>query len=137
MGKKAKAEAVKEKTNVKAKAAKEDDKAPEGSMQSDDDGGALAAAEAVTETPTQEGTINGKVKYESSLPRDEAIAYFEAIVKGLKKGQIQFKQGDQNVIVAPAEYLEVEVKAARKGQKEKVSFEISWRTDAHADLTVA
>ena len=81
MGKKAKAEAVKEKTNVKAKAAKkEDDKAPEGSMQSDDDG-ALAAAEAITETPTQEGTINDKVKYESSLPRDEAIAYFEAIVK--------------------------------------------------------
>ena len=132
MGKKAKAEAVKAKKSDKEKE-KETALASADTPEPEKD----IALQPPQDEPPLEGTINGKVKYESSLPRDEAIAYFEAIVKGLKKGQIQFKQGDQNVIVAPAEYLEVEVKAARKGQKEKVSFEISWRTDAHADLTVA
>lgn len=42
-----------------------------------------------------------KVKFKSVMLREEAISYFEAIVAGLKRGSIQFRQGDETVELKP------------------------------------
>lgn len=81
-------------------------------------------------------SAKAKLKFESAMPRDEAVAYFEAIIAGLRKGAIQFRRGEETLAVAPAGHVEIEVKASRKGAKESVSFEIAWRTEG-TDLTIS
>jgi amphi-Trp domain-containing protein len=74
-----------------------------------------------------------KVKFESQLAREEAVSYFEALVEGMKKGTIQLKQGSDSITLRPAGQVAVEVKASRKGDKEKITFEIAWRSGEAAD----
>ena len=77
-----------------------------------------------------------KLHFESMLTRDEAAAYFEAIVKGLRKGSIHFHQSEDSLLLAPAEHVGVEVKASQKGGREKLVFEVMWRTDKGSELTI-
>ncbi|HER25652.1 MAG TPA: amphi-Trp domain-containing protein, partial [Rhodospirillales bacterium] len=70
---------------------------------------------------------NGKIHFESAMQRDEAVAYFEAIIGGLKKGTIQFKSDKDTVIVRPPENVGVEVRAGTKGKTEHVTFNLSWK----------
>jgi amphi-Trp domain-containing protein len=77
-----------------------------------------------------------RIEFSSSMQRDEAIAYFEAIIGGLRKGALQFKQGGESLALTPPPYLEVDVVASRKADKEKVVFELSWRSRGGKDLTV-
>ena len=67
-----------------------------------------------------------KVSYEASMPRNEAVSYFEAIVGGLRSGRLEFKQEGDTLVLNPPDQLEIEVKAQRKGDKGKVVFEIEW-----------
>src|SRR5688572_10709423 len=69
----------------------------------------------------------GKIKFESVMQRSEAVAYFSALVDGLRHGHLQFRHGDDDLALAPGEQVAVEVKATRKGDKEKVAFELEWR----------
>lgn len=80
---------------------------------------------------------NSRVKFESTLTRLEAVAYFEAIVAGLRKGALKFKQGEDAISLSPAEHVDVEVKAQRKRGKENVSFEIAWHTADDGDLMIS
>jgi amphi-Trp domain-containing protein len=77
-----------------------------------------------------------RISFEGFMPADEAVAYFEAIVKGLKKGSVEFKQGEDSLALSPPAYLTVGVKASRKGSRAKISFEMSWRNGGTTDLTV-
>jgi amphi-Trp domain-containing protein len=77
-----------------------------------------------------------KIEFEATLPRNEAVSYFEAIVGGLRSGRLEFKQGDQTLILNPPERLEIEVSAQSKGSKGSVTFEISW-DDGHRPLEIS
>jgi len=79
----------------------------------------------------------GKFKFESTMRRDEAVAYFEAIVSGLKQGSLHFKQGDRSLTVNPGSVVEIQVKAARKGKEAKVAFEIEWNTENESELEIS
>ena len=76
-----------------------------------------------------------KLEFESFLSRDEAAAYFEAIVKGLRQGSIHFHQRDEHLTLCPTEHVGIAVKAARKSGREKLTFELAWRTDT-PELTI-
>lgn len=69
----------------------------------------------------------GKIRFEAVMQRSEAAIYFGALVDGLRQGQLQFRHGEENLSLAPAQQVVVEVKASRKGDKEKVAFELEWR----------
>jgi len=90
------------------------------------------------EAPEARSEKSGKAKlqFESMLARDEAASYFEAIVKGLRKGSIHFHQSDDSVTLSPAEHVGVEVKASQKNGREKLTFELMWRTDRGSELTI-
>lgn len=77
-----------------------------------------------------------EVRFENSMPIEEAVSYFEAIVQALKKGTIHLKQGENSLTLSPMAQLNVEVKASRKKDKEKISFGISWRSVTESDLTI-
>ena len=83
------------------------------------------------------GKERSKVKFEGMLPREEAISYFEAIVAGMKKGTIQLRQGEESVTLKLPEQVSLEVKAATKGDKEKIRFELAWHAPAGSDLKIS
>ncbi len=85
----------------------------------------VADSEAQPGVPKREG--KGKIKFESVMQRSEAAIYFSALVEGLREGQLQFRYGEENLSLSPAQQVVVEVKASRKGDKEKVAFELEWR----------
>ncbi len=97
-------------------------------------------ASAGSETPEtssdDDETARAKLAFSTSLPREEAVAYFEAIVAGLRNGAVEFRQSDESLALNPPEHLNLEVKAARKGDKSKISFEISWQGTRGAELTI-
>ena len=99
----------------------------------------------MSEVIEHEGTPNGerakkadagKFKFDSTMSREDAVAYFQAIVDGLKHGIVNFKQGDRSLTVNPASVLDVEVKASSKGKEKKITFEISWRAGQDPDLEI-
>ena len=67
-----------------------------------------------------------RVKFENSLARLEAAAYFDAIVAGLRKGALNFQQGEDAIAFALPDHVEIELKAERKKSREQISFEITW-----------
>lgn len=69
----------------------------------------------------------GKIKFESVMQRGEAVAYFSALVDGLRHGQLQFRHGEEHLSLKPSDQVQVEVRASVKGNKEKVAFELEWR----------
>lgn len=85
----------------------------------------------------ENGDGKGKFKFESTMRREEAVAYFEAIVSGLKQGILHFKQRDRALTVNPASVVDVEVKAAKKGKEARISFEISWGPRHETDLEIS
>jgi amphi-Trp domain-containing protein len=72
-------------------------------------------------------TIDGKIKFEAVMQRSEAVAYFSALVDGLRHGHLQFRRGKEDLSLAPSEQVAVEVKASKKGDKERVAFELEWK----------
>ena len=71
---------------------------------------------------------NGKAKiqYRNQMHIDDAIAYFEAIVAGLKKKKVEVTKEDKSIVLEPQEQLIVEVKASTKPERSKISFKMSW-----------
>ena len=67
-----------------------------------------------------------KVSFEDTMPRNEAVSYFEAIIGGLRSGRLEFKQEGETLVLNPPDRLDIEVKAQLKGDKGKVVFEIEW-----------
>jgi amphi-Trp domain-containing protein len=55
---------------------------------------------------------------------------------GVRKGQVRFRRGDQALTLVPAAHIEVEVKAARKEGKEKLSFEMAWSAPTTNDFEI-
>ena len=84
-----------------------------------------------------EGKKKVSVEFDSAIQRDEAVSYFETLVAGLKKGSIHLRQNGQELTLTPPSQLEVRVKASRKKEKEKLSFEIYWRTSTANDLQIS
>jgi amphi-Trp domain-containing protein len=78
-----------------------------------------------------------KIKFAAVMQRSEAVAYFAALVDGLRHGRLQFRHGDESVALEPTEQVSIEVKATKKGDKERVAFEIEWKRTAREALEVS
>lgn len=85
----------------------------------------------------EKGKAKVKVAFESTLDREEVVQYFASILDGLRQGTLTFKQGDKSLTVEPADRLNLEVKASRKGREAKVSFEVSWKDREAVDLEIS
>ena len=57
---------------------------------------------------------------------NDAVAYLQSIVDGLKDGSLRFVDGEEPLVLEPGAEVEVEVEAVDKGGKQKLEIEISW-----------
>lgn len=89
------------------------------------------------ETTENKAPGKSKVEYKNRLGLQEAVSYFEALVAGLKKGQIELKQDENHLTLSPESEVVVEVKASAKEDKGKVSFKISWEKAQASELKIS
>jgi len=68
-----------------------------------------------------------KIKFKNEMQPEEAAVYFEALVDGLRKGSLQLQQAGEKLVLTPTGDLKVEIRASKKDDKSKFSFEMSWK----------
>lgn len=65
--------------------------------------------------------------YEGALDTDEAAALLQSLTDGLRSGTVRVERGEEGLSLHPAGELAVTVTARRKGSKERLAIELSWR----------
>lgn len=75
-----------------------------------------------------------KIKFKNEMPREEAAAYFQALVEGVRKGELHLQQAGEQLVLQPQGELKVEIKASRKDSKQRFSFEMSWKAPKKESL---
>lgn len=68
-----------------------------------------------------------KIKIEGVMQLTEVIANLEKLVDDMKLGLVTLAAGDESLELRPSVLVNVDMKAARKKDKEKFSLEISWK----------
>lgn len=76
-----------------------------------------------------------ELKAELQMALPELIHYLEAIVDGLRQGRVYLEHGGEVVGLNPSGTVTLEVEAKQKKDKEKLTFEVSWKRDETADLS--
>jgi amphi-Trp domain-containing protein len=112
-------------------------KTPKSKSKSKNDNGKASVEVAELEVRESGKSEKLNVAFESTIAREEAVAYFETLVAGLKKGKLHLKQELNEISLHPPENLVVKVKATRKRDKEKLSFEVSWRNAESSGLSIS
>lgn len=96
----------------------------------------VASSEQESSESKKKGAGKQKLEFEGSLSRQEAVAQLEALAKGLEKGKIQLQAKGQSIELSPSHHYDLELKAASKGSKERVSIELSWRASSDPEQTL-
>jgi len=78
-----------------------------------------------------------KIKLEQTLGREEVAAYLDAIARGLRKGQIEFRRGGETLELCPAESVQISLKAAEKTKGGKLKIELAWSDGAPRSARVS
>jgi amphi-Trp domain-containing protein len=60
----------------------------------------------------------------------EVVNYLEDLAASFKAGKIVVEKGDKVVSLNPPKIVNLEIEAKHKKEKEKFSFEISWKAGA-------
>ncbi|MCA1946461.1 MAG: amphi-Trp domain-containing protein [Desulfovibrio sp.] len=79
---------------------------------------------------------NNKVKIDGAMELGQVITYLEDVVKGLKAGTVHVQLGQDSVLLHPSSILSFEMEVSQKKDKEKFSFEMSWKTEDRASEDV-
>jgi amphi-Trp domain-containing protein len=74
-----------------------------------------------------------KIKIEGVMQLTEVIANLEKLVNDMKSGLVTLAAGDESLELRPSVLVSVDMKAARKKDKEKFSLEISWKKHKEID----
>lgn len=77
-----------------------------------------------------------KLRFESAMDREEVASYLEAITKGLRKGSIHFRQGEDTVELSPNERLTLSVKVSSKGDVQRLSLDVEWDGETSPELPI-
>jgi amphi-Trp domain-containing protein len=94
-------------------------------------------APPVTLVPEDDERSRDKIKFKQTLGREEVAAYLDAIVRGLRKGQIEFRHRDEALALNLAPSLQLSVKASEKSKGGKLNIELAWSDSARVSLEVS
>ena len=92
--------------------------------------GANGNSRASREVPLDRGPRSlrppAKMSFAGTFAIEEVVSYFETMVEGLKQGVITFRQGPDTLELRPSPQVDMKVKAATKGRKGRLKFEVAW-----------
>jgi amphi-Trp domain-containing protein len=78
-----------------------------------------------------------KIKFKQVLGREEVAVYLDAIVRGLRKGQIEFRRADESLELRPGREVHLSLKASEKSKGGKLSIELVWSESSRVSLEVS
>lgn len=65
--------------------------------------------------------------HESLQDRESIVAYLESLTAGLRAGQIQIRQGEEELTLEPDGLLTLGIRAVHKRDRTRLDLRISWR----------
>ena len=74
-----------------------------------------------------------EIKVKTAMDMNTAKAVLDDLAKSFKEGTICIESGSEFVTLKPSDQISLEIKAAQKKGKEKLSVELSWRQAAVSD----
>ena len=70
-----------------------------------------------------------EVSFKGRLEQQQAMAYLNELVTGLKTGTVYVQNGDGYVSLSPGKLINIEIEAVEKKDKEKLVIEMTWGRD--------
>ncbi len=97
---------------------------------------ARSASEEDSESSRPSKPKGRKLRFEGSMDREEVASYLEAITKGLRKGSIHFRQGEDGIELTPNERVALSVKVSSKGDAQRLALEVEWDDETSPELAI-
>lgn len=69
------------------------------------------------------------VSLKGELELGKVTNHLEEIINGLTEGTLCIQQGPELVTLKPTAFVEMELEASAKGNKEKLTLELSWKQE--------
>ncbi|THB68693.1 MAG: amphi-Trp domain-containing protein [Desulfovibrio sp.] len=70
-----------------------------------------------------------KVEIEGTMELTQVATYLEDLLKGIKAGTVHVQLGGDSVLLHPKSIVDFEMEVTQKKEKEKITLEMSWKTD--------
>ncbi len=68
-------------------------------------------------------------KHESLEDSSSIAQYLQVLIEGIQQGHLEFGTEQQQFDLDPKGLLQLEVRAKKKGGRNKISLKLSWRDD--------
>lgn len=73
------------------------------------------------------------VSLKGEMELGNVIDHLEKIMNGLTQGTICIQQGSDLVTLKPTSHIDIELEASLKGNKEKLTLELSWKQESEKE----
>jgi amphi-Trp domain-containing protein len=70
---------------------------------------------------------NGKVKFFSTINRDEAAFHLSELARGLLRNRVSIPVGERNLVMPTFDSIRLEMKAYDKEERYAIGIRLSWR----------
>ena len=65
-------------------------------------------------------------KHESLQDTSSIVSYLEAVIEGLRSGSLELSDDEAKVVLEPRGLLALELRAKRKGRRNKFQMKLTW-----------
>lgn len=65
--------------------------------------------------------------HESVEDRDSIVKYLQTLCEGFRKQKIEFRSGQEKIVLKPAGLVSVEIKVKTKSNRSKISLKLDWK----------
>ncbi len=78
--------------------------------------------------------------HESVEDKDSIVKYLQTLAEGFRKKRLEFRSGQEEIILEPSGLIQVEIKVKSRGRKSKISLKFAWkdqpprRRDGHLSI---
>ena len=69
------------------------------------------------------------VSFAGSMSRAQVVDYLQDLATGAREGAIQLERDDREIVLHPAQSVELAVKIRAKKDKRSLRFELSWQDE--------
>ena len=66
-------------------------------------------------------------EHESIEDRESIIKYLQTLSDGFRKGQIEFRSGQESIILEPSGLIQIEIKVKNNNRKSKMTIKFFWK----------
>lgn len=66
-------------------------------------------------------------QHESTEDKDSVVKYLQMLSEGFRTGQIEFKSGQEKIVLRPSGLIQIDLDVKTQNKKEKLTIKLSWK----------